>query len=95
MDIPPMESDRIVVRIAVLENLCVAALGMYLANVRNDPDFSKSRALLDSLQAEGEQSISHLPEPMRREGALVQKSLLDRIRNNLAALHGGPAVQSH
>jgi hypothetical protein len=90
-----MANERLIVRIAVLENLCVAALGLYLANVRNDPDFSKSYALLDALQQDGEGGIAHFPEPTRTEGAAVLRDLLNRVRQSLPRLHGGPPVQSH
>jgi hypothetical protein len=55
------ELESVMVRIAVLENLCLAALTLYLGNVRNDPAFSKPHAMIDVIQRQIEQSIAHLP----------------------------------
>jgi hypothetical protein len=89
------DTESLTVRISVLESLCVMTLGLYLANARNDPGFSKSNALLDHLQQTIERSIAHMPKPMRDEGAAVLKDMLGRVRQNLSALHGGPALKSH
>ena len=87
------ELESVMVRLAVLENLCLAALTLYLGNVRNDPNFSKSHAMIDLIQRQIEESIAHLPPDMRDHGAGVTKDLLDRVRRSLSDF-GGPAVSS-
>ena len=45
-----MNQDEVSARLIVLETFATMALGLYLANSRNDPDYSKSSALLEDLR---------------------------------------------
>jgi hypothetical protein len=45
-----MTTEEVVGRIAVLEVIAMTALGLNLANVRNDPDYKKSGALLATMR---------------------------------------------
>ena len=45
-----MNDDEVSARLIVLEVFAMSALGLYLANSRNDPDYSKAAALLDDLR---------------------------------------------
>ncbi len=81
------ESETILVRAAVMENLCLAALTLYLGTVRNDPDFSKSTTMLDLIQKQIEKSLAHLPDDVREHGIELGKDLLDRVRRSLSAFH--------
>ena len=42
-----MSPDEIAAKLAVLEVFTMTAFGLYLANARNDPDYTKAAALLD------------------------------------------------
>jgi hypothetical protein len=45
-----MTSDEIAGRLVALEVFSMAALGLYLANSRNDPDYSKANAILEHVK---------------------------------------------
>ena len=89
------EHENVMVRVAILESLCISALTLYLANVRNDPDFVKSNALIDMIQKDAVAGIAQFPPEIRDHGAGLAKVLLDRLRRSLPSLRGGPAVTSH
>lgn len=86
---PMTEQDVVTVRFAVLENLCLAALTLYLANLRSGPDGSKSDELIDLIQAGVEQSIAHLPQETRKHGTDITRDLFDRLRHGVQALKEG------
>jgi hypothetical protein len=81
------EAESILVRLAVLENLCLAALTLYLGTVRNDPDFSKSNTMLDLIQKQIAASLAHLPDDVREHGTELGEDLLDRVRRSLSEFH--------
>ncbi len=85
------ETETILVRLAVMENLCLATLTLYLGAVRNDPDFSKSTTMLDLIQKQIEKSLAHLPDDVRDHGTDLGKDLLDRVRRSLSAFHTRPS----
>jgi hypothetical protein len=64
----------------------VFALSLYLTHANNDADGSKVRAILDTLQREGEASLDTLPSHMQQEGAGVLRSLLSRAAEMAFAL---------
>jgi hypothetical protein len=45
-----MSNDEIVGRIAALEVIAMTALGLHLANARNDPDHQRSGVLLATMR---------------------------------------------
>ena len=78
------EAESILVRMAVLENLSLAALTLYLGTVRNDPDYSKSNTMLDLIQRQIEGSLAHFPDDVREHGTELGRDLLDRVRRSLS-----------
>jgi hypothetical protein len=79
------EAETILARLAVLENVSLAGLTLYLGTVRNDPDFLKTHIILDLIQKQIEGSLSHLPDDVREHGVELGKDLLDRVRRSLSA----------
>lgn len=76
-------------RSIALEVFSVAALGLYIANSRNDPGFEKARALLDFLRQTAAQEANAL-DPEARAAALHHADdLASRVLENLRLLHGG------
>lgn len=62
-----MTSDEMAGRLIVMEVMVMTSLGLYLANSRNDPDYSKAGALLEHMrqsvltsrfQSPGEQAVA-------------------------------------
>jgi hypothetical protein len=52
-----MTNERMYGRLKVLEVFSLTALGLYLANASNDPDYSKATAVLDYIRG----SVSTIP----------------------------------
>ncbi len=84
------EAQSILVRLAVVENLCLAALTLYLGTVRDDPDFTKSNIILDLIQRQIEQTLAHLPDDVREHGVGLGHDLLDRVRRSLSEFRARP-----
>src|SRR5689334_17184369 len=76
------ELDSATVRIAVLENLCLAALTLALGNIRNDRDAKLH--VIDLIQRQIEESIAYLPQGIREHGVTVANDLLGRVRRSLS-----------
>jgi hypothetical protein len=87
--------DSIVARLAVLESICGATIGIYLANARNDPDFSKSKAMISALRQDILQGVAHLPEHMRKEAALYLENILGQVTRALPHLRGEGSGHTH
>ena len=89
-----MTETDIEARLIVLELFSMTAMGLYLANARNDPDYQKAKALLtwlcDAVAGETQQA----PPPMQKAARDYAQHLTDRLRENLRALRG-EGGQSH
>jgi hypothetical protein len=66
-----MTNDEIAGRLIVLEAFSMTALSLYLANARNDPDFSKAKALLDHLRVSVSSLATALPPTARSGGRRI------------------------
>ena len=76
-------------RLQAVETLAVASLGLYLANSSNDPDFSKSRSLLDFIRNFSNAKANDL-EPEAADAARHHADdLLSQVLENLRLLRGG------
>jgi hypothetical protein len=60
-------------RLVVIEVLSLMALGIYLANSRNDPDYSKARALLDHIRETIVGQAQSLPRGAQNSGCKVRR----------------------
>jgi hypothetical protein len=56
-----MSNEELVGRIAALEVIAMTALGLQLANARNDPDYQKSGALLVDMRDALDTQAATLP----------------------------------
>lgn len=65
----PMKDGEVVGRLIALEVFSMTALGLYLANSRNDADYSKAAALLDFIRQSVSNSASPLPLDVQAEAA--------------------------
>ena len=66
----------------------MAALGLYLANSRNDADYSKATALLEFLRRSVSQSTAHLSEDARTSATKYSDALVTTLAANLKNMRG-------
>ena len=83
-----MTNGEIMGRLVALEVLSMTALGLYLANSRNDADYSKATALLDFLRLSVAQSAEHLPEEARTAATKYSDFLVTTLAVNLKNMRG-------
>jgi hypothetical protein len=88
------DASRTEAHITVLETISMMALGLYLSNSRNDPDYSKASGLLEMMKAEIQNTVKARPRLVREEATEYAEHLLGELRKNLRALRG-EAGQSH
>jgi hypothetical protein len=81
-----MDIDELIARLSVVESFSMLALGLYLANSRNDPDYQKAGALLDHL----EQLPHQMPLTPEQKAKAVAHSrrLANEVRENLRVMRG-------
>jgi hypothetical protein len=79
-----MSNEELVGRIAALEVIAMTALGLHLANARNDPDYQKS--LLANLRDALTTQAASLPAAAQKHATSFGKHLLDAVARNLQAL---------
>lgn len=81
-----MDIDELIARLSVVESFSMLALGLYLANSRNDPDYQKATALLHHLeQLPHQMNLS----PAQKVKAIAHAShLANEVRENLRAMRG-------
>ena len=84
-----MKNGEIVGRLTALEVFSMTALGLYLANSRNDADYSKATALLDFLRQSVSNSASSLPQA---EAAKYAEYLVSTLAKNLKTMRGETAT---
>ena len=83
-----MTDDEISGRLVALEILATMSLGLYLANTRNDPDYSKARAILDHMKAAIRNQAQVLPAAAQMAAQQYGDHLLGTVLENLRALRG-------
>jgi hypothetical protein len=83
-----MTNDEIAGRLVVLEAFSMTALGLYLANARNDPDFSKAAALLDHLKGTASSLAAGLPPTAKSAAETYADHLISVLTENLRSMRG-------
>lgn len=83
-----MTNDQIAGRLLALEIVSTTALGLYLANSRNDPDYSKAFALLDFLRQSVAHSAAPVPPDVKIEAARYTEHLVSILASNLQKMRG-------
>ncbi len=89
-----MTNDEIAGQFIVLEVFSMTALGLYLANASNDPDYSKSAAMIDYLRQFVSQKAITLPPSGKRAAESYAEYLLASLATNIRSLRG-EVGQSH
>jgi len=89
-----MSNDDIVGRLCALEIFSMTALGLYLANSRNDPDYAKATALLEHLRNSISLLASPLPAAAKAAAEAYGNHLLETLAQNLRTMRGEDG-QSH
>jgi hypothetical protein len=89
-----MTNDEISGRLCVLEVFSMTALGLYLANTRNDPDYGKAAALLQHLRDTVSSLANALPISARPAAESYADQLVARLSENLRTMRG-EGGQSH
>ena len=89
-----MSTDEVAARLIVLEVFSTTALGLYLANSRNDPDYEKARAFLEDLKSAVQQHAERLPEKAQIGAKLYAQQLVDNLSSSVRDLRG-EGGQSH
>jgi hypothetical protein len=79
-----MSNEELVGRIAALEVIAMTALGLHLANARNDPDFQKS--LLANMRDALTTQAASLPAEAKKHATSFGNRLVDAVARNLRAL---------
>jgi hypothetical protein len=86
-----MNADQISGRLVALEVLSTLAIGLYLVNSRNDPDYSKAEALLSQMQQKINSQAQTLPPEARaaaREYGEHLRSLLSKALRSMRIEEG-------
>jgi hypothetical protein len=87
--------EAIITRLAILEGICGAALGLSLASASSDADHSRSTSLIAALRQEALNGVADLPEQMRKQAELYLDSILRQVTKSLALLRGEAGGKSH
>jgi len=74
-----MANEEVVGRIAVLEVIAMTALGLYLANARNDPGYKKSGALLATIRDALKTQAATLPAEAQKHAINYGNHLVDAV----------------
>jgi hypothetical protein len=95
----PDKRDRrlegIIARLAILEGICGAALGLGLASMRNDVDYPTSPSLIAALRQEALNGVADFPEQTRKQAELYLDSILRQVTKSLALLRGEESGKPH
>jgi hypothetical protein len=83
-----MSNEELMGRIAALEVIAMTSLGLCVANVRNDPDYQKARALLATMRDALNTQAATLPNEARDHASSYGNHLLDAVAKNLRVLRG-------
>jgi hypothetical protein len=90
-----MTNEQLAGRMKVLEVFTMTALGLYLANSRNDPDYSKATALLEYIRAQTSAATNGLPLQSVKAAEQYVNDLTQTLAANLHLMRGegGGSVQ--
>ena len=83
-----MSNEQVAGRIAVIETLSITALGLYLANSSNDPDYSKANFLLDWLQRSISERVANLNLDAKIDAEQYAGEVITTLRSQLRVLRG-------
>jgi hypothetical protein len=83
-----MSNEEMVGRMAALEVIAMTALGLHLANTRNDPDHRRSGVLLATMRDALRTQAATLPTEAQKHTMCYGNHLLDAVRANLSRLRG-------
>jgi hypothetical protein len=90
-----MHSDEVSARLIVLETFVMMAVGLYLANSRNDPDYSKVTALIEHLKATSISNAAALASaPVQAAAERYAGHLTSILAHEIRSLRG-EGGQSH
>ena len=81
-------------RLIVLEAFVMMSLGLYLANSKNDPDYSKAAALLDHLRQTSTSIAATYPLAVQEAARKYSDDLTTVLAENLRQIRG-EGGQSH
>ena len=85
-----MSNEEMVGRMAALEVIAMTALGLHLANIRNDPDHQKSGVLLATMRDALRTQAATLPTEAQKHTICYGNHLLDAVAQNLSGLREKP-----
>ena len=83
-----MSNEELAGRVCALEVLAMTALGLYLANSRNDPDYQKAAGVIEHIRISIAENAKELPLAARTHAAGYGNRLLEVVSQNLRALRG-------
>lgn len=83
-----MTNDEISARLHVLETATMLALGIYLANSRNDPTYEKAEALVQAFVSAARDNTRAEPATVQATAARYSDHLASILRENIRALRG-------
>lgn len=83
-----MNNDEISARLIVLETFAMSALGLYLANSRNDPDYSKAAALIDYLKQSAISNSAATDPSVQNATQQYAEHLTSILMNSIRNLRG-------
>jgi hypothetical protein len=75
-------------QLGVLESFILMTLGLYLADLPNDPTYQKASALLRGIRRMSSERVAHMGPVAEREALRYADFLAKQIIHNLPALHG-------
>jgi hypothetical protein len=88
-----MNQDEVAARLIVLETFVMAAVGIYIANTRNDPDYSKAAAFIEHLKNTAISNAAALaPAPVQAAAQRYATHLAASLAENIRNLHGEGGV---
>ena len=74
-----MSNEEMVGRMAALEVIAMTALGLHLANIRNDPDHQKSGTVLATMRDALRTQAATLPTEAQKHTICYGDHLLDAV----------------
>jgi hypothetical protein len=83
-----MNQDEMNARLIVLETFVMTTLGLYLANSKNDPDYSKATAMIDYLRAASVSNASAAGDAVHKTAHAYADYLASMVAANLRQLRG-------
>jgi hypothetical protein len=81
-------NDELAGQLLAVEVIAMTALGMYLANARNDPDYQKAAALIEHMRESIARKAHDLSLTARTHAVGHGNQLLDTVSQNLRMLRG-------